>query len=255
MIREAAESDRDPVLAFCRDTFSWGDYVGRAWDRWMAEGGLLVFDDGGPVGICHGTVSRGRLWLEGLRVSPKHRGRGIASALVGAAEEAGRNRGAASSSMLVESDNAPSLRLASLLGYGVPETWNFFSMVPGPSPHAGVAVGGPADAAACPGHLNSWRWEPAAGIPATPGMTVARSGSGRGESAALISRSAYSGDVMAATLFSGSDDSSLAVLSFLRDRAHAEGFGRIQVITQWEPPHGAPLGRDTACMLLSKALG
>ena len=40
-IREANSFDKIPVLKFCKDTFSWGDYVDKVWSSWLEEGNLF----------------------------------------------------------------------------------------------------------------------------------------------------------------------------------------------------------------------
>ena len=43
VIRAAKNEDRDLVLKFCKNTFSWGDYVEKVWDYWIDEGNLFIF--------------------------------------------------------------------------------------------------------------------------------------------------------------------------------------------------------------------
>ena len=43
-LREATSSDKTQVLDFCKNTFSWGDYIAEVWDFWIKEGNLLVTD-------------------------------------------------------------------------------------------------------------------------------------------------------------------------------------------------------------------
>ena len=49
-IRDANNSDKNTVFEFCKNTFSWGDYIQDVWDFWIDEGGL--FD---PSGAGIGT--------------------------------------------------------------------------------------------------------------------------------------------------------------------------------------------------------
>jgi len=82
-VRPARPSDREPVLAFCEHTWAeHGDYIADVWDEWMGdqEGHFLVGDLAGqPVAIGKITVlSPGEIWLEGMRVAPELRGKGIA---------------------------------------------------------------------------------------------------------------------------------------------------------------------------------
>src|SRR5689334_19752757 len=87
-IRPAREEDRAAVLAFCAQTWDWGDYIEYVWDEWLrdAQGALLVAtSDGTPVGITHMRILTSQeVWLEGMRVDPAYRNQGIAKALNGA---------------------------------------------------------------------------------------------------------------------------------------------------------------------------
>ena len=42
-IREANISDKNSVLKFCKNTFSWGDYIEKVWSSWLDEGNLFLF--------------------------------------------------------------------------------------------------------------------------------------------------------------------------------------------------------------------
>jgi hypothetical protein len=46
-IRLAKKSDKDNILQFCTDTFTWGDYIDRVFDIWYQEphGELLVAEE------------------------------------------------------------------------------------------------------------------------------------------------------------------------------------------------------------------
>jgi GNAT superfamily N-acetyltransferase len=85
IIRRAEPQDKDTVLAFCRETWEDGDYIHYVFDRWVSDKGraLLTAElDGVPVGIASFVkLDSAQGWLEGLRVDPRHRGKGIASAL------------------------------------------------------------------------------------------------------------------------------------------------------------------------------
>lgn len=85
VIRRAEPQDKDAVLAFCKETWEDGDYIHYVFDRWVSDKSraLLTAQLGGvPVGIASFVkLDNTQGWLEGLRVDPKHRGKGIASAL------------------------------------------------------------------------------------------------------------------------------------------------------------------------------
>jgi ribosomal protein S18 acetylase RimI-like enzyme len=85
-LRDARAEDRQAVLDFCRSTWQeYGDYIPQVWQEWLDDrGGRLIVAELGnrPVGLAKVTeFSEGEIWLEGLRVSPGYRHRGIARAL------------------------------------------------------------------------------------------------------------------------------------------------------------------------------
>src|SRR5579863_9086839 len=83
-IRRARPEDRAAVLAFCTNTWEWGDYIAYVWDEWLhdPQGALFVATvDEQPVGLAHmRMVSANEAWLEGMRVDPNFRQRGLSKA-------------------------------------------------------------------------------------------------------------------------------------------------------------------------------
>ena len=121
-IRPARPTDRERVLAFCRQTWDFGDYIDRVWDRWLAdpESDLLVTVDGqdSPIGLGHARmVSADEAWLEGLRVDPDVRQRGVGRAMTRAAVEAAERRGATTIRFATLASNTPMHRLAPQVGF------------------------------------------------------------------------------------------------------------------------------------------
>jgi ribosomal protein S18 acetylase RimI-like enzyme len=115
-IRFARPEDREPVLAFCKNTWSWGDYIEYQWDDWLhnPSGQLFVATlNGQSVGIVYiRMVTTQDAWLQGLRVDPLFRRQGLAEALNNAALLEAMQRGATYARLLIESDNTPSIRVA-----------------------------------------------------------------------------------------------------------------------------------------------
>ncbi|MHB1007049.1 MAG: GNAT family N-acetyltransferase [Chloroflexota bacterium] len=121
LIRPARAEDRAAVLAFCVDTFSWGDYIAEVWDRWLADpqGQLLVAEiDGLPVGIQHVSFpASDEAWLQGLRVDPAVRRRGVATALFQHGMEIARLRGARVARLMTRADNEPVHHMMRFAGF------------------------------------------------------------------------------------------------------------------------------------------
>lgn len=109
-VRSARAEDREPVLAFCRTTWAWGeDYIARVWDEWLdnPNGRLFVATfTGQPVGIFHvRMLTKTDAWLEGMRVDPEYRRQGVATALYRAALLEAMQRGASYARLITESTN------------------------------------------------------------------------------------------------------------------------------------------------------
>ena len=42
-VRRAREEDREAVLAFCSQTWEWGDYIEYVWDEWLHDPQSALF--------------------------------------------------------------------------------------------------------------------------------------------------------------------------------------------------------------------
>ncbi len=114
-VRHAYPEDKDIVLAFCTNTWDWGDYLDRVWDEWLVDtqGELYVaVVDGHPVGVAHlRMVDATNAWFEGLRVDPNYRHQGIAGALNIAMLEGAMRRGATTARLVTESINEGAIHM------------------------------------------------------------------------------------------------------------------------------------------------
>lgn len=115
LVRPARAEDREAVLAFCAQTWEWGDYIERVWETWLTDpGGLLLVAliDDRPVGIVHTRmVNETDAWQEGMRVDPAYRQQGIARQLSLEAGAEAMRRGATTVRLVTESTNAASIYL------------------------------------------------------------------------------------------------------------------------------------------------
>jgi RimJ/RimL family protein N-acetyltransferase len=115
-IRPASAEDREAVLEFCENTWEWGDYIEHVWDKWLhdANGRLFVaVVDERPVGLTHmQMMSETEAWLEGWRVDPRYRQRGLARELNLAAQAEAMRRGATTVRLATEAKNTRSRHLS-----------------------------------------------------------------------------------------------------------------------------------------------
>jgi GNAT superfamily N-acetyltransferase len=114
-VRPARPEDRETVLAFCEQTWEWGDYIDEVWDKWLTNtNGLLLVAtaDDKPAGVAHiDMVTRTDAWLEGLRVDPAFRQQGLARALNEQLLIEAMQRGATYARLAVESENRRSRQI------------------------------------------------------------------------------------------------------------------------------------------------
>jgi len=125
-IRNAISNDKKVVLEFCRDTFSWGDYIGDVWDRWQSKGRLHVLEEKGKViGVYNFDIFENQAWIEGMRVHPKYRRKGFGKKMLLHAESLIQNK---TIRLVIESQNRSSIELVSSMGYHLEEKWQLYSM-------------------------------------------------------------------------------------------------------------------------------
>jgi GNAT superfamily N-acetyltransferase len=81
-VRPARPADKGQLMTFIRDVWGGHDYIPRIWDDWLKDetGKMFVVEaDRVPVGMSRVKfLEDGSAWLEGARVHPDFRGRGLA---------------------------------------------------------------------------------------------------------------------------------------------------------------------------------
>ena len=257
MIRKATPMDKSSVLKFCKDTFSWGDYVDLVWDYWLSEDNLFLFEIQYPVGICHASYLEGQVWIEGIRVDPNFRRQKIASGLVRHAESIGREKNIHSSLMLIDTENTQSLSMAGSMGYEVYQTWNFYSLVPKRNPTYAVRFEKSLNCKDHPHYVKSWRWLPInnSTLSAFYEQTkIVKSGTGTKSSTAILTDSEHFEKTLIVTLFSGSQDATLQIIPFLQNYGITKDYKRIQILTTERLPLYDSLEHRLSFCLMKKLL-
>lgn len=162
IIRKAKKSDKKPILSFLNKTFRWGDYIGQVWDRWLKQKTLLTVEENKiPIGMGNAFFSKNQVWIEGLRIHPKFRRQGYASALVNKIEEMAKKRGCKISRMLVADSNTKSLKMARSLGYKIEQKWWLYNLQPKKHPVQIQAQENPTQLTKLTKYKvysESWRW-------------------------------------------------------------------------------------------------
>jgi GNAT superfamily N-acetyltransferase len=142
-VRRARADDKAAILAFASTTWDGWDYIPEAWDAWLTadDGALLVVeasesietDDGRiargqPIGMSRlALLAEGEAWLEGIRIDPRVRGRGVATALQVAEFAWARAQGAGWIRYATGEENEGSHRLGARHGIRILSRWRWFA--------------------------------------------------------------------------------------------------------------------------------
>ena len=234
-IREATSFDKNLVLKFCKNTFSWGDYIDKVWSSWLDEGNLFLFETESPVGICHAFYFQNQIWIEGIRIDPNFQRQKIASKLVTHAELLGKNNNASFSYMLVDTKNKKSIFLANSLNYKIFQIWNYYSLIPKKNSNFKIEFEKSISSDIFPFYVDSWRW-----IKTTRNILsnlstqnrIIKSNLNGKSSVAIISDYKHLDKTLIVTLFSGSFDTLSDILFYLQNYAIEKNYERIQILTK-----------------------
>ncbi|MBI5304795.1 MAG: GNAT family N-acetyltransferase [Chloroflexi bacterium] len=143
--RPARPEDKAPILAFCQNTFSWGDYISEAWDAWLADttSCLIVGEaDAQPVGILHvKPIEGGVMWMEGMRVHPEFRRQGVALTMDRVGCAWAREHGGRLARLATSRKNTVAQHAIEFLGYHVIARFNEWNAdaLPGECAHIAAA--------------------------------------------------------------------------------------------------------------------
>ena len=257
MIRDANGLDKNLILKFCKDTFSWGDYIDQVWDFWLSEGNLFLFEKQFPIGICHAFYSKNQIWIEGIRIDPNFRKQNIATKLVKHAESIGKEKNIQFSYMLIDTENISSLSLANSLGYTVFQTWNFYSLIPKRNLNHDVIFEKSLNRQLYSHYVNSWRWFPIDdAILSTfyEQNKIVKSSIDGEDSIAIITDSEHFAKTLIVTLFSSSQNTTLQIISFLQNYGMEKNYERIQILTKEKLPSFDTLEHKISFHLMKKSL-
>ena len=185
-LRPARPADKAALAPWTTHTFAWGDYVVDSFDSWLdhPQSCVLIAADAAdePIAVGRGVLlSPDELWLQGVRVHPDWRRRGVASRLGGGLEAWGAERGAKVALLMTEDWNEAARSQVEAVGFRVTARWHRAfrptehsgrtgmqtSPPSNPLQRAGPAEVGPAFQAWSQGELNraarsmmavSWQW-------------------------------------------------------------------------------------------------
>lgn len=257
MIREAKNSDKDDVLKFCINTFSWGDYVKDVWDFWLSEGNLFVIEEDQPIGICHAVFYPNQVWIEGIRINPNFRRCGLASKLVEHTESIAKNKKISRSLMLIDTENEPSLLMAKQLGYKIYQTWKFHSLLSKKNNDFDISYGCPLQKNVQTHYVKSWRWLPLddkeISYLLSKNDIIYCDKDGK-MAMAILTESDHFEKTLIVTLFSGSIFNTKNILSFIQDFSFKKNYQRIQILSKEPLSYFSDLEHKLSFHLMQKEL-
>ncbi|KAF6242321.1 N-acetyltransferase [Nitrosopumilus sp. b1] len=243
-VLNALKSDKNDVIKFCKNTFSWGDYISEIWDYWYLEGNLFVVrENNSPVALSHASISKKyrQVWIEGIRVNPNFRRKGYASSLIQHSEKQAIKNDCLSSFMLIETNNKNSLELSKKLGYVIKETWNFFSLLPEKPISSQIEFINTNTKifdlmrSLELFYVDSWRWYPLNDQQLSrlvENQQIIYSNDNNEYSVAVITSSTHFAKTMIVTLLFGNDLGIKKLLDYSKHLANTQNFKRIQVLTK-----------------------
>ena len=257
-IRNATHLDKVPVLKFCKNTFSWGDYLELVWDAWLSENHLFIAEKSlQPVGVCHASYSQDQIWIEGIRVHPNFRHQNIASMLITHAESLGRQKGTTTAHMLIEAENTVSLSMADSLNYSIFQTWKYHTLDSKANTHHRVTFESTLNPNHYPQYVKSWRWlalDDTSLKLLTKQKSIISSCQPDHNSVAIFDDSEHFEKTLLVTLFAGSDASVPDIMFFLQNLGAEKNYERIQILTKEILPKFDSLEHKLSFHLMKKSL-
>ena len=234
-IRNAENSDKYSILKFCKNTFSWGDYIDKVWEFWISEKNLFLFEEQKPIGICHAFFLDDQVWIEGIRVDSQYRRKKIASKLVKHVESIGCQKNISISYMLIDVQNIPSLLLANSLGYETYQTWNFYTLESRKNSNFKITFEKNLDSKSITHYVRSWRWFPISANALSSLQKqnrIIKSQIDAKNSIAILTDSEHFDKTLIVTLFSNSQKTTLHLIQFLQNYGFEKKYTRIQILSK-----------------------
>ena len=243
-IRRATPKDKAKVLDFCKNTFSWGDYIEKVWEYWILEGNLLVSTIKDiPIGVCHSfSINKNQIWIEGIRVDKNFRRKQVATKLVKESELFAKKNKCSIAKMLIETRNKKSLNLAGKLNYKNKEKWDFYSLLPKANNLSRNVIFANNDKVLTflnkksLEYVRSWRW-----IPMTEQIIsklvqekkiLITTSNDPMDGLAIISESDHFDKTLMVTLNFGNKKGILDIIYFIQNLSSLKNYKRIQILTK-----------------------
>ena len=263
-IRMPIPSDKNQILSFCENTFSWGDYIHEVWESWEKDDGLVVIEeDNAAVAMCHGVKfqNENMIWIEGIRVKDNYRKNGFATSLIRYFEKIANDCDIKHLNMLIESENLQSLNLVKKLDYQIISKWNYFPLSSKNNSHNNIKFES-VDINELNfkniRFVNSWRW-----IPLTKdnfenlyssGNVLCQKSDGVVQSLGIITESDSFDDTIILTIIFGTHDGIHKMIWHAQNLSIEKGYSKIRILTELDDLKMDSLGNKFPFYLVEKSL-
>ena len=265
IIQDSISSYKDDILSFCKDTFSWGDYIHEVWNSWVKDGGLVVYEDNKTaIAMCHAVKydSERMLWIEGIRVKEEFRKKGIAIQLIKHFEKIAKDSGILQANMLIETENLSSLNLAKKLNYKIISQWNYYSLGSKKNSNNKIKFAS-IDISELYNFkgirfVDSWRWIPLVksnfNILKSQGNILCLKKDDVIQSLGVISESSSYHDTIILTIIFGTIEDIYKIISYTQNLAMAKKYSKIRILTERDDLIINNIGNKFPFYLLGKTL-
>ena len=197
------------------------------------------------------------MWIEGIRINSDYRRQGLASKLVKKVEFLAIQKQIPISFMLIDVQNTLSLLMAKNLDYKIHQTWHFYSLLPQKNINAEISFGNIIQENEFSHYVKSWRWVPLdkETLFSLESKNFIVYSSKKGQRAiAILEDSEHFEKTLIVTLFAGSKNNTINILSFLQDYGFEKNYRRVQILTKESLPKFRKLEHKILFHLMQKLL-
>ena len=159
--------------------------------------------------------------------------------------------------MLIDTENTSSLSMANSLDYDIFQTWNFYSLIPKRNSNYNIYFEKSLNRQFYPHYVKSWRWLPVDDATLSTFYEqnkIIKSNVNGENSIAILTDSEHFEKTLIVTLFSGSQNTTLQIISFLQNYGMEKNYERIQILTKEQLPLFDSLEHRISFHLMKKFL-
>ena len=206
----------------------------------MKKGNFLTIEHKDTaIGICHASLSKNQVWIEGLRINPKFRKKGYGSSLVLKIEKISKQKKYTVSRMIIANDNKKSIKLAKSLGYTIEDKWLLYNLKPKKQKSPVIAVSNVKqinDLIDSETFSLSWKWFPIDKDTITKlvkkGKILAFVKNKKTLAVAIWNESKIDHDVLQIGYLNGTKTGMKNILKFIQNKGYEKNSTRIQILAQ-----------------------